>query len=228
MKNSALLLLVVMALSSCATSIDHALSKMHLSPYDGPRSYQVSLINKVQVEFDTFYYSQDAKAELSGQMLPLVVYNEWENHDVYYFYLHEERPTVAANFREHLLNNLSQSKKHPEIDSLKVYLTELELIVPSSTNGQYAPGIHLAAMGTNKTLGPSRVSMQLFYQCYHKGLVTENTLWKRAVLPMHHHHNTPGGKGQVAEYHLNEAFTAINEILAEFSVQIQQELDSEL
>ena len=224
------LLPLAVIVTACAINNDihFALDKTQVQPYAGPRSYQTSLLGKVKVAFDTTIYSPDMVDELEGGLTPLLVYNEWENHDVYYLHLQEDRPTIAANQREYLLKALSESSIHQTIDSLEVYLTELEVIVPYSSGGQFVPLVSPGAAGNQRAVGPSRVSIQLFYQCYHNDLVTENLLFNRMVVPIHHGNNTPGGERHVSEYHLQQIYDSIDELLEQFGQQISTELEGVL
>ena len=226
------LLLLSLAVSCTACAINNdvpfTLGKTQVQPYAGTRSYQANLLGKVKVVFDTTIYAPDVVEEIEGGLTPLLVYNEWENHAVYYVHLEEDRPTIAANQREHLLKALSASSIHQQIDSLEVYLTELEVIIPYSAGGQFLPLFSPGAVDNQRAVGPSRVSMQLFYQCYHDDLVTENLLSNRIVIPIHHANNTPGGERYISEYHVQQIYDSIDEMLDKFGEQISTELEGVL
>ncbi len=48
------------------------------------------------------------------------------------------------------------------------------------------------------------------------------------MIPINHANNTPGGERRVGEYHVQQIYASIDEILEAFGEQISLELEGEL
>lgn len=230
MKNMLLFVtIVILSFSACLPrTFNKTVQRTNLQPYSGPNSFQVSLLNKIDVEFDTSYFGMDSREDIRNRVIPLVLYNEWERDFLHHLYLNEEKPTIANNLREQLLSTLSNSSIHRSIDSLRVYITELELITVYHNKGYFVPIPLLMGLKNQYAIGPSRVSLQLVYQCFHNELVTENVKLFKSTISADQANGFQGGRSHLIQVHLQQAYALVNELLGEASEVIKQELEGEL
>ncbi|WP_367391064.1 hypothetical protein [Lewinella sp. LCG006] len=230
MKNTLLFVtVVILSLSACLSSaFNKRVQRTTIQPYSGPNSFQVSLLDKIDVEFDTSYSITDKREQIKNRVIPLLLYNEWESDFLHHLYLNEEKTTIANNLREQLLGTLSNSTIHRNIDSLRVYITELELITVYHNKGYLVTIPLLFGMSNHYEIGPSRVSLEVAYACFHDGHVTENVKLFKRTISADQSRGLQGGRNYIIQVHLERAYGLVNELLGEASETIKRELEEEL
>jgi hypothetical protein len=127
-----------------------------------------------------------------------------------------------------MLATLSNSKIHQRIDSLRITIKEVEVTLPYSNKGYFIPIPLLFRAWQEVAVGPSRIRIQLEYDCYHNGLVTQNNKLFQTTVSSQYNISTRSGENVDLRIHIQTVYDVLNELLSKASLAIREELESEL